>query len=70
MYKHTLKFDSLADKHDAIDHIEGQLPLVGDVDECLTEKQVTFLTDVELSKRANRSLLLDTGAIEHLEVEI
>lgn len=49
MHIHTMTFDSIQNKRIAIDWIRENIE-PDDLDECLTEKKLAFLTGVELRK--------------------
>lgn len=70
MYKHTLRFYTLVDKSVAMDAIPEILEVKGDIDECLTEKQITFQTDVSLTNHQTTRLLAETFCSHYEEEEL
>lgn len=64
MHIHTMKFDSFQAKRIAVDYLK-QEELFDDLDECLTEKRLTFFTGVELRKHQTERLLKEVPSTSY-----
>ena len=69
MYIHEMTFDCLLDKHIAIDWILQHVDVV-DVDEHLTEKRLSFTTDIEVQKRTCNELAAETRLLSYITTEL
>jgi hypothetical protein len=56
MHMHTLEFENFLNKRIAVDYLK-QEELYDDLDECLTEKKLTFFTGIALRKHQTARLL-------------